>query len=491
MRDTLEFSRDKLERWGELVQEFIVDYLDDLERFSAGPTGFSVEEIRRELIEPLPAHPQKPQEVWHDFLHQVAGNSVRVGHPLFLAWIRSSPLAAAVFAEALAGALNQSVAVWDGAPAATEVEKLVIDWLIELTGYDPQGAGILTSGGSMANFSGLLAARSVALPGVRDRGLRAFPPAAVYLTPQTHYSVHKALQMMGLGRDAVRVIPVRQDLGMDTRVLARRIQEDRSDGVQPMAVVATVGTTSTGASDDLRSIQAVCQSQEVWLHVDGAYGGAASLVPEKQEVLQGLDRADSFVFDPHKNLFMPFEVGCLMVRDAGHLRAAFEVAASYLPNTEDGGRETEDPPRFHFRDYGPQLSRSFRALKIYLSLKLYGVTAIAREIQREYELAASFGRMIEEAPDFEFLAEVHLGIVAFRYVPEEPPDPQGLDKLQERVLAEVQRRGTVFLSRVEVQGNVGFRACFVSHRTRRSHLGEVLQELRRAAKAVEKGGGVW
>ncbi len=477
MNDGLELSSSTLDRLGELVKAFILSYFEEMDHGPVSPRNLSAFEVGENLSEALPDRGQDVGRVWQDFLRGVVGQSVRVGHPRFLAWIRTSPLAGAVYAEALAAALNQSVAVWDGAPAATEVEKQVIHWLIEISGYDPQGGGILTSGGSMANFSGLLAARSAVFPAVRQQGLRDGPPLAVYLTSQTHYSVHKALEMMGLGREATRIVSIDENLKMDPDALQDRIRRDRRAGVRPMAVVATVGTTSTGTCDDLRKISRVCREEDVWLHVDGAYGGFAALVPDREQVLQGIRGVDSFVLDPHKNLFMPFEAGCLLVRNPDHLRDTFGVVTDYLPNSEDGRRD-EARSRRHFRDYGPQLSRSFRALKIYLSLKLYGVQAIAGEIQRQYRLAGKFADRIRAAEEFELMVEPELGVVAFRCLPPGMAGQDVLNRLQKQVVDRLHRRGKAYLSRVEVQGQAGLRACFVSHRTRLPHLDQVLDEVR-------------
>jgi len=477
MDDGLELSSTTLDDVGELVKEFIRAHFEELDRGPVSSRNLSASEVGKIISEPLPGKAQEVDHVWQDFLQRVVGQSVRVGHPRFLAWIRTSPLAGAVYAEALAAALNQSVAVWDGAPAATEVEKQVLRWIIEISGFHPGGGGILTSGGSMANFSGLLAARSAVFPAVRQQGLRDGPQLAVYLTSQTHYSVHKALDMMGLGREAARTVSIDEKLKMDPGDLREHLQRDRQSGVRPMAVVATVGTTSTGTCDDLRKINRVCREEGVWLHVDGAYGGFASLVPDRQQVLEGIRGADSFVLDPHKNLFMPFEAGCLLVRNPDHLRDAFGVATDYLPNTEDG-RGEEARRRHHFRDYGPQLSRSFRALKIYLSLKLYGVEAIAAEIQRQYQLAGTFADKVRAAEDFELMVEPELGVVAFRCLPPEVTAGEELNRLQKQVVDRLHRRGKVYLSRVEVQGRAGLRACFVSHRTRLPHLDQVLDEVR-------------
>ncbi len=475
----LELESEQIERMGKRVMEFITRYLTIVGDDPVVPPGLSPARLRDLLREPLPRDPQGVDAALDDAFQKVASWSVRVGHPRFLAWIRTSPLAAAIYAEALAAVLNQSVAVWEGAPAASEVERLVLDWLKEMSGYPLSAGGVLTSGGSMANFTCLLAARQAADPQVRERGLAGAPPFTLYLTQETHYSVVKAAEMMGLGRRALRFIPTDAQWRMDAAALKDRIRADRAAGYRPLAVVATLGTVNTGACDDLESVGAVCRAEGVWLHVDGAYGGMVNLVPEKQYLARGLEMADSFAFDPHKTLFIPFEAGCALVRDAETLRAAFHTPTDYLPNS------APDAP-INFRDYGPQLSRSFRALKIYLTLKTYGVDALAQALAAEYALAEAFVRRLEAAPDFEVLAPAPLGIVAFRYHPPQVDDPARLDEINRALAFRLRRRGRVFLSDTLIDRQVALRACFVSHRTRETDLDVVLEEIR-AAVAVQEG----
>jgi aromatic-L-amino-acid decarboxylase len=480
----MELNSDDLQELGERVVAFITRYLQTLSDQTTLPEGLTPQRLRELLDEPLPRQPQGVDVALQDFMAKVAANSARIGHPRFMGWIRPSPLGAAIYAEALAATLNQSVAVWDGAPSATEVELRVIEWLKEMSCYAPQSGGLLTSGGSMANFICLLAARSHADPQAREQGLAGRPPFSLYITEETHYCVLKAAEMMGIGRRYVRFVQVDGALRMDPSALAKKIHADRRAGLRPLAVVATLGTVNSGACDDLLALGQVCREQGVWLHVDGAYGGLAAMLPGKRSLANGLAEADSLVFDPHKGLFMPFEAGCALVREPCHLYETFAVEADYLPNTEPCN---QDGP-FHFRDYGPQLSRSFRALKIYLALKIYGVDAIAAEIARLYDLATELGSRLQSTDDFELLAPVTLGIVAFRYRPAPPPgepDPASwLNALNSQIVAEVQRRGQVFVSGTRIRDTVALRASFVSFRTRVSDLDILLDEIRIVGRSL-------
>ena len=488
----IELGLDQLEHLGERVTDFITRHLLSLDEQPILPECLGLHELRDLLDEPLPRRPQGVDAALDDFIAKVAANSARVGHPRFLGWIRTSPLAAAIYAEALAAALNQSVAVWNGAPSATEVELRVLAWLKEMTGYDSQAGGILTSGGSMANFICLQAARADADPQARLHGLSGRPPFTLYITPETHYCVPKAAEMMGIGRQYVRTVPVDQALRMDPAAVAEMVQADRTAGLRPMAVVATLGSVNSGACDDLLHLGQVCRALGVWLHVDGAYGGLAALVPEKRLLAAGLAEVDSLVVDPHKGLYIPFEAGCALVRRPEHLRSAFAVESDYLPNSEP-----DDPDGlFHFRDYGPQLSRNFRALKIYLALKVYGVDAIADAAAHQYRLASELAARIQAAShqegDLELLAPAPLGIVAFRYSAAPPsgiPDPRAwLDSLNGSIIAELQRRGRVFLSGTRLRGRLGspfaIRICFTSHRTQENDLQVILDEVRAVGRSL-------
>lgn len=479
----MELDPVELQDLGERVVAFITRYLVTLDDQVILPEGLSSQSIQSLIAEPLPRRSQGVEAALEDFQDKIAANSARVGHPRFMGWIRTSPLAVAIYSEALAAALNQSVAVWDGAPAATEVELLVIEWLKEMSGYSPGAGGLLVSGGSMANFVCLQAARAAADPQARERGLAGQPPFSLYITSETHYCVSKAAEMMGIGRRFVRKIPVDAALRMDPSALAAQIQADRQAGLRPMAVAATLGTVNSGACDDLVALAQVCREQGVWLHVDGAYGGLSALVPEKRPLAAGLSEVDSLVFDPHKGLYIPFEAGCALVREPAYLRQAFSMEADYLPNTDELGTGP-----FHFRDYGPQLSRSFKALKIYLTLKAYGADAIAGALARQYHLAAELAQRVQADSEFELLAPVSLGIVAFRYC---GPGAAGetitaaqLDALNARIVQELQRRGRIFLSGTHLQKQYALRACFVSYRTQESDLDLILDEVRSAGRTL-------
>jgi len=483
LKNSLLIDPSELEILSRQAVQFINHHLLTVGEGPVRPVELDVRRLRALLDEPLPVQSQGIQSALQDFIDKVAANSIRVGHPRFLAWIRTSPAAVAVYAEALAAAINQSVAVWDGAPAATEVELRVIEWLKAMAGYNPAAGGLLTSGGSMANFICLLAARSAADPLVRQRGLASQPPFTIYITAETHYCIIKAAEMMGLGRQNVRLVDTDPDLRMDPARLADAIHQDRQTGYRPMAVVTTLGTVNSGACDDLEQIGRSCRAEGVWWHVDGAYGGRAGLVPEKRSLVNGIETVDSLAFDPHKSLFMPFEAGCALVRDPALLRAAFAVEADYLPNSEPSRPEE----MFNFRDYGPQLSRNFRALKIYLTLKAYGTKAIADQIGFQYQLASQLGARIRSDPEVELLAPIPLGMIVFRYRGRAHHlQKDRLDEINGQIVEISQRRGKIFLAGTRLRGRYGLRACFVSYRTTQDDLDVILDEVRELGRQITR-----
>lgn len=484
----MELTRDEIKLLGDTVSTFIAGYLETLGEGPTLPENLNPTQLRLRFDEPLPYEAQGVERAMQDFFDKVVAGSARVGHPRYMGWIRTSPLAVAVYAEALGAALNQSVAVWDGAPAATEVELRVIEWLKELTGFAPQAGGLLTSGGSMANFVCLLAARQAILPDVRQAGLRGAPPLGLYLTQETHYCVPKAAEMMGLGRDSLRFVPVDDRLRMDPGALQDMLRSDRAAGRLPVAVAATLGSVNTGACDDLVAISRVCREEQVWLHVDGAYGGMANMLPEKAHLAAGLAQANSFTFDPHKSLYIPFEAGLALVRDASLLKATFSMQTNYLPNSAPGGDDfyvsghaslVQENEPFHFRDFGPQLSRSFRALKIYLTLKAYGAAALAAAQTRQCRLAAQFGMRLQTEPDFELLAPVVLGTVAFRYRPRNSSiEGEELDRLNVEITHRLQQGGEVFITHTRLPVGTALRACFISYRTQEEDIAKIIRSVR-------------
>jgi glutamate/tyrosine decarboxylase-like PLP-dependent enzyme len=367
---------------------------------------------------------------------------------------------------------------------ATEIEAQSIRWIAELIGYPADGDGLLVSGGNTANFVCFLAARGMTGTDLRTAGLRGVPATLhVYASTETHTWIQKAADLFGLGTDAIRWIDVDADQRLDTAMLERQIVADREAGARPFLAVGNAGTVSTGAVDPLAEMAAICRRHQVWFHVDGAYGGLAARVPGAPESLRALREADSVAVDPHKWLYAPLEAGCALVRRRGDLLRAF----SYHPSYYHFDHEVTN-----FFDYGPQNSRGFRALKVWLALRQVGWSGYRRMISDDMRLSQCLDTLVREHPDFEALTQ-HLSITTFRYVPREmratigtPETEQRLERLNQELLSRVERSGEAFLSNALVNGRFALRACIVNFRTAQADIEALVQLAARIGAEVDR-----
>jgi len=397
------------------------------------------------------------------------------GHPRFFAYITGAPAPVGMLADFLASAVNPNVGAWSLSPAASEIEAQTVRWIAELIGYPVDCGGLLVSGGNAANFVAFLAARAHAGGSrIREKGVPASDGEGalrVYGSAETHTWIEKATDQYGLGTDAFRWIETDREHRMDPEALARAIERDRSEGARPMMVVGTAGSTAVGAVDPLEEIGALCREQGIWFHVDGAYGGFAAALPDASPDLKALARADSVAVDPHKWLYAPLEAGCALVRDPEALRNAF----SYHPPYYHFGVEATN-----YVDYGPQNSRGFRALKVWLAMRQVGRSGYRRMIEDDIRLAQALHRETQRHPEIE-AATCELSVVTFRYVPPELADEaerraEDLDRLNEEILDRLERSGEAYVSNAVVGGRFYLRACIVNFRTERSDV-EALPEI--------------
>jgi len=413
--------------------------------------------VRARLDEPLPVEPQGAERAYRDFLECVLPYPTGNLHPHFWGWVMGTGTPLMALAEMWAAALNCNVSGFDD--AASLVEDRVLAWCREMLGLPAGGGGLLVSGGSMANLVGLAAARRARA----EAGAGAPRPLTLYASSETHNSVRKAVQLLGLGADALRSIPVDAAYEVDVAALARAVAEDRAAGRQPFCVVGNAGTVNTGAIDDLQALAELCGREGLWLHVDGAFGAFAALAPGLRPRLRGMERADSVAFDLHKWAYVPYEAGCVLMRDEAAQRAAFAVGADYLAVAEGGiaarGRR--------FADCGPQLSRGFRALKIWMGLKEQGVAKLGRLVQQNLAQAAHLAACIRRQPRLELLAPVPLNVVCFRYVGDGRPGLD-LDALNRRLLARLHDDGVAAPSYTMLGGVYALRAAITNHRSRTS-----------------------
>jgi glutamate/tyrosine decarboxylase-like PLP-dependent enzyme len=441
----------------------------------------------RELIDSTRSVPEDgtdPAVLLDETFRQLSSHSLFNGHPRFWGYITSSPAPIGMLAELLAAAINPNLGSWKLSPIATEIEIQTVRWIAEMIGYPTGCGGILVSGGNMANIVCFMAARTAAAGQVvRKTGLHDMPrDLTVYASDQTHTWIEKAMDMAGFGADSLRKAKIDSNQCVKIDDLRRLIEKDISDGLRPMMVIGTAGTVSTGAIDPLDEMAALCKEYKVWFHVDGAYGGFAAMASDAPSEIRALSQADSVSVDPHKWLYAPLEAGCALVRNQQALRDTF----SYHPPYYHFGQEA-----INFVDFGPQNSRGFRALKIWLAIRQVGRNGYRRLIEEDIELARYMRDLLSARDDFEVVT-CNLSIVTFRYLPSEMRNEirneaaeRHLDLLNEELLIRLEKSGELFISNAVIDGRFLLRACIVNFRTRKEDIEAMPEIIARHGMAVE------
>ncbi|MGH3716284.1 MAG: pyridoxal phosphate-dependent decarboxylase family protein [Micromonosporaceae bacterium] len=475
----LDPSPERIREMGTAALDWVVDYHAALRELPVAPRTTAAE-LKQALAEPLPRQGRDFAQLLDIFREVVVPGSRHNGHPRFFGYVSAPGTAVASVADLLASALNANLPAWRSAPAATELEHIAIDWIREALGMPAGAGGLFMSGGSMANFTALAAARHRHCgPSVAADGAAVHPkPLRLYVSAEAHHSSHKAAALLGIGRANVREVPVDRRFRLDVPALRRMIDEDRAAGADPFCVVASAGTVVTGAVDPLADIAAVAREYGLWMHVDACYGGFARMAPSAAPLFDGIEAADSVALDPHKWLYLPADCGCLIYRDPAAARAAFALDADYTRVIAD-----EPAEAYAFWDYGPDLSRRFRALKVWMTLGHVGADGIAGAIESNLDCARYAAELIEAGDDFELMAPVELSIFCFRYRP-----PGGasvdLDALNERIMMALQRGGSSYLSNATIHGRFALRGCVLNYRTTRADMEIMLDDVRRAAASL-------
>jgi aromatic-L-amino-acid decarboxylase len=441
------------------------------------------EQVKAYFCSPVPFDPQPPEEIYEEFVEKVLPYPMGNIHPRFWGWILGTGTVMGAFAELLAASMNTNAG--GGANhVANHVEKQVLGWIKEMLEYPMSASGVLTSGCSAANIIGLTVARNAKAGfDVRSKGLQRAPQRMLlYASREIHSSVQKAVELLGLGSEALRLLPINDYYQIDLEKLKVAIRKDRKEGGTPFCVVGAAGTTNTGSIDNLDALADICEQEKLWFHVDGAFGAWAALAPRARSQVVGIERADSLALDLHKWMYMPYEIGCVLVRNEKEHRNAFSLTPDYLSHGEGSvGLTGEDLP--WFSDYGFQLSRGFRALKAWMSLKEHGIRKYARIIQQNIDQAFYLGELVKAAPELELSAPVSLNVVCFRYVAS-ALDGDDLDELNKQVAVELQEQGVAVLSGTILRGKYVLRAANVNHRSRREDFDVLVGEVIRIGKAL-------
>lgn len=412
---------------------------------------------------------------------EAASKGINTAGPGFLGYIPGGGLFATSLADFLANSINRYVNLWSTAPAVAQIEWSVVRWLCDLFDYPDEARGVLTTGGSLANFSAIVAARRALLP-------EDFLTGTLYTSDQAHASVPKAAALAGFPPRNVRAVPSTADLRLDVDALRSMIAADRAAGLRPFCVVAAAGTTNTGAVDPLADIAGVAEDEALWFHVDAAYGGFFQLTDRGRKRFVGIERSDSITLDPHKGMCLPYGTGCLLVREGARLREAHFIGADYLQDLAPEG----DIP--NFSEYSPELSRDFRGLRVWLPLQLHGVGAFRAALDEKLDLARHLHAGLRDTPGIEVQREPELTVVPFRFVGSAESgagrSDEDIDELNRRLLERINASQRVFMSSTIVRGRFTIRPCIMVHRTHRDRIDEAIQIVRRAVADVTTSAGV-
>ncbi len=466
---SLELSPDAFARLIDAAARRAVAHVASLSRQPSADVEGGVA-LARSLVEPLPEQGRPAEELLDLLFDRVVPKSFNTAGPGYLAYIPGGGLPHSAVADFIAAATNRYVGVFAAAPGLAQIEANVVRWFADIVGYPAGARGILTTGGSLATFSALVAAR-------RDRLPEDFLSGVLYTSDQAHYAVEKAAILAGFPAARVRKIPSDDLFRIRIDALERAIAGDRAAGLEPFLIVGNAGTVNTGAVDDLSALATIAARERLWLHVDGAYGGFFMLTDEGRRRLRGIERADSVVLDPHKGLFLPYGTGALLVRDGEALKRAHALTGDYMPSMQ------EAPDLVDFNLLSPELSRGFRGLRVWLPMKMHGIGPFRRNLEEKLALARRATEELRSIPGIEILAEPQLSIVAFRL---NRPGLEGeaLDALNRDLLARVNARKRVYLTGTLLNGRFAIRICVLSFRTHRERIEMALDDIREACTKI-------
>lgn len=484
----LEIAPEEFRELGHALVDRITDFLAE---FRSGPvtTRADLQQVRDAVgREALPAKGVPAGTLLEEASDLLFRYSLFNGHPRFWGFITSSAAPIGILAELLAATINPNLGGWVLSPAASEIERQTVRWIAQLLGYPSDCGGLLVSGGNVANFVGFWVGQRVKTPwDLRVRGYdEASRPVRVYASRETHTWIQKATHLSGIGTDAIRWIDTDRMQRMKVEALRQQIEADKATGELPLIVVGTAGSVSTGAIDPLRELDALCREYDLWFHVDGAYGAPAAVLTEAPDDLKSLNLADSIAIDPHKWLYAPLEAGCTLVRDAAALHDTFAFHPPYYPDPE----EPSDDSPIYYHEYGPQNSRGFRALKVWLGLRHAGRDGLVTMIRDDIALARKMYDLADADPELEAVTHA-LSITTFRYV---PPDLTAnsatdataayIDSINRIIVDRLQAEGEVFVSNAVIDGKFLLRACIVNFRTTESDVVALIEVAKRVGREV-------
>jgi len=474
---SLDVSSRQFQQWIKQAGQLVSDFYERKEEGSVF-AGQSPTEVQELLEESLPEKAESINNLLDETGEKILSSITNNIGPRYYGYITGGGNQVAVLAEMIKASLNQNNLKWHSSPVSTELERLVMCWVAEFIGYPTSSAGVLLSGGSVANFNCLAVARKIKAPAdISEEGVYGSRPMTVYVSEEGHSSFDKAMDMLGLGKSYLRKIPVDEQMCIDPEQLEKQVQKDKNRGLEPICAIAVAGTTNSGAVDDLQAVAEICQKHGLWYHVDAAYGGPAAKIEGVSELFEGIEQADSVVVNPHKWMYVPFEAGGVLVKNPEHLRRTFSTIPDYLKSDQQNGGRTD------LMEYNLPLTKEFKALKVWMTLKAYGADRIRSEIARDIGKAKYLAELVEEHEQLELVAHGSLSIVCFRYSPD-GLDETSLNELNDRIIDEIETDGRVFLTGTKIHGKTALRACFINHRTENDDI-DFLRDV-----VLEIGGGL-
>lgn len=470
MSENLQLSADEMRQLGYQAVDLIIDHINHLKSKPVSETIDS-DILRNKLTESIPENGADPKELLHFLNMNVFHQITHVDHPHFLAFVPGPNNYVGAVADFLASGFNVFPTAWIAGAAAEQIELTTINWLKSMLGFPESAEGLFVSGGSMANLTALTVARQVKLNNDIEN-------AVVYFSDQTHFSVDRALKVLGFKHHQICRIETDEHLRISVSALKKHIKEDRIKGKKPFCVIANAGTTNCGAVDPLNELADLCNGEDVWLHADGAYGAPAILSEKGSALLQGIHRVDSLTLDPHKWLFQPYDVGCVLIRDSQCLTKTFRMIPEYLKDTETNIEE------INFGERGIELSRRFRALKVWLSFKVFGAAAFRQAIEHGIMLAEQAEAFLGTAKDWEVATPAQLGIVTFRYIPYESASTDTINEINKKLVKEITHRGFAMLSTTELKEKVVIRLCSINPRTTTEEMLQIMMKIKALAEEL-------
>jgi aromatic-L-amino-acid decarboxylase len=473
---------EEFRQYGHQLVDWVADFLARINDVPAFP-DVQPGDIRRKLPAAPPARGEAMEDILADIDRVVMPGMAHWNHPSCFAYFNSSGSGPGILGELLSAAFNVNSMLWHSCPSATELEEVTLDWLRQMVRLPPEFWGVITDGGSSSTLYAIAAAREQLVNWrIRELGLAGrpeMPRLRIYTSEYGHSSIDKAASALGLGLESVRRVAVDEAYRMQPPALAEAIREDRSAGILPFCVVVTVGTTSCTSIDPIAEVADICEREQLWLHVDGAHGGAAAILAEMKPLFDGWERADSIVINPHKWMFVPLDLSVLYTRKRDVLRRAFSLTPEYL-------RTTQGDDATNYMDYGIPLGRRFRALKLWFVLRYFGVEGLAERIRKHIALARQFAEKVDAHSDFERLAPVPLSTVCFRAHPAGIDDDETLNALNEKLLQAINHSGQAFLSHTKLSGRYVLRLVISHLRTEETHVNQVWQLAQQALRTIRQ-----